>query len=132
MYILFNCILPPSVSIGSGTRLWHHGWCVGLQADTEIGRDCNIYNQVEITSINEEAGGHPGRVIIGDGVNICTGAKVVCKGGALTIGDGSVVAANAVVESDVPPFSFAAGVPARCRPLKQPETSYSEQHQLVG
>ena len=31
----------------------------------------------------------------------------------VTIGKGSVVAANAVVTKDVPPYSLVAGVPAR-------------------
>ena len=35
----------------------------------------------------------------------------ICKG--VTIGEGSIVAANAVVTKDVPPFSIVAGNPAR-------------------
>lgn len=55
------------------------------------------------------------RPIIGDDVFIGAGAKVL---GAITIGDGARIGANAVVLCDVPPGATAAGVPAviRCDP----------------
>ena len=71
-------------------------------------------------------GGHDGpdgppiRIIVGNRVNISAGAKVMCKSGTLTIGDGSTIAANAVVLADVPPNSIAVGMPARCLPKKRP------------
>jgi serine O-acetyltransferase len=71
-------------------------------------------------------------VIIGDGARICTGAKVISRGGTLTIGVGSIVAANAVVESDIPPYSIAVGVPAQCKPLKKPKASYHETVEVVS
>lgn len=49
-------------------------------------------------------------IVIGDHVWIGLGATVL-KG--VTIGDGAVVAARAVVTRDVPPRSVVAGVPAR-------------------
>ena len=45
-----------------------------------------------------------------DDVTITAGAKVL---GALTLGQGCTIGANAVVLSDVPPNSLAIGVPAR-------------------
>ena len=44
--------------------------------------------------------------------NVWIGDKATILPG-VTIGEGSVVAANAVVTKDVPPFSVVAGVPAR-------------------
>jgi acetyltransferase-like isoleucine patch superfamily enzyme len=49
-------------------------------------------------------------IVIGDDVWIAEGATVL---GGVTIGEGAVVAAHAVVTKDVPPRSVAAGNPAR-------------------
>ena len=53
------------------------------------------------------------RPIIGDGVFIGAGAKVL---GSITIGDGALIGANAVVVCDVPAGATAVGIPARIRP----------------
>jgi serine O-acetyltransferase len=50
------------------------------------------------------------RPIIGDDVFIGAGAKIL---GAVTVGDGARIGANAVVVCDVPPRATAVGVPAR-------------------
>jgi acetyltransferase-like isoleucine patch superfamily enzyme len=55
-----------------------------------------------------EAGGGP--IIIGDDVWICMEAMIL---GGVTIGDGAIIAARAVVTKDVPPMTIAAGIPAR-------------------
>ena len=49
-------------------------------------------------------------VIIGN--NVWLGDKVAVLSG-VQIGDGVVVAANAVVTKDIPPYCLAAGVPAK-------------------
>ena len=51
-----------------------------------------------------------GPVIIGN--NVWLGDKVAIMSG-VTIGEGTVVAANAVVTHDLPPYVLAGGVPAR-------------------
>src|SRR5690606_21616381 len=45
----------------------------------------------------------------------------------VTIGRGSVIAAGAVVTRDIPPFSVAAGVPARVIRSRQPATDGSSE-----
>jgi maltose O-acetyltransferase len=44
--------------------------------------------------------------------NVWLGARVTVLGG-VTIGEGSCVGAGSVVVHDIPPYTFAAGVPAR-------------------
>lgn len=48
--------------------------------------------------------------IIGDDVWVGTGAVVTC---GVTIGQGAIIAANAVVTQDVAPYAIVGGIPAR-------------------
>jgi acetyltransferase-like isoleucine patch superfamily enzyme len=82
-----------------------------------IGRFCTISWDAQITdndfhaiSVDGVAQPMTAPVVIGDHVWIGTGA-IVLKG--VTIGDGAVVAAHAVVTSDVAAGDVVAGVPAR-------------------
>lgn len=50
---------------------------------------------------------------IGNDVWIGTGALLVCGKSALSIGDGAVIAAGAVVTRNVPPYAVVAGCPAK-------------------
>jgi serine O-acetyltransferase len=119
VYICFNCILPAECSVGAGTCFHHHGASIIVHPSVEIGRNCNIYNQVVIGGGHDGPDGPPIRISIGNNVNIGAGAKVLCKSGVLRIGDGSTIGANAVVLSDVPPHSIAVGIPARTMPKKR-------------
>ena len=51
-----------------------------------------------------------GTITIGN--NVWIGEKAAILGG-VAIGDGAVIGANAVVTHDVPPYSIAAGCPAK-------------------
>ena len=67
--------------------------------------------------IDPEAGGRQSfRSVAGDlatiGNDVWIGANVVVLRG-VTIGDGAIIAANAVVTKDIPPYSIAGGVPAK-------------------
>ena len=59
-----------------------------------------------------------GRLVIGSN---CWFGDRACVIGGVTIGEGSVIAANAVVVNDVPPHSIVAGIPARVVKAYSPE-----------
>ena len=95
------CINTPD--IGPGLFILH-GFGTIMAAES-IGNNCFIFQQVTI------GGGWLGdhRPIIGDNVTIYAGAKVL---GTITIGNNSLVGANAVVLKDVPANCTVVGVPA--------------------
>jgi serine O-acetyltransferase len=94
--------------IGPGLFI-QHGFATVVAA-RKVGANFWINQQVTIgfTSADD-------RPTLGDGVFVYAGAKVL---GAITVGDGARVGANAVVLEDVPPRATAVGVPARMLPPK--------------
>lgn len=88
--------------IGGGLFI-QHGFATMIAAKS-IGENCWINQQVTI--------GHTGKgcPVIGNNVMVTCGAKVL---GDITVGDGAVIGANAVVVKDVEPGAVMGGVPAR-------------------
>ncbi|KAE9658424.1 transferase [Pseudomonas sp. PB105] len=87
------------------------------EADIQIGSRCDLGHGVEFIVGSHELGPRERRagtgtarpIVVGDGCWI--GAKSIILGG-VTIGDGAIVAAGAVVTRDVPAHTLVAGVPA--------------------
>ena len=97
----------PGATIGKRLVI-AHGMGIVIGETAEIGDDCLIYHGVTLGGTGKDVGKrHP---TIGNHVLIGTGAKVL---GPITVGDGSRVAANAVVLKDIPENSTAVGSPAR-------------------
>jgi serine O-acetyltransferase len=104
----------PDSKVGRGFRLAHPRDVV-IGAGVKIGDRVTIYNGVtlgakalmEFDSVKEVDGRYP---VIGDGVVIFSGAKIV---GPVVIGKGTVVGANAVVNKSYSENSVLGGVPAR-------------------
>ena len=97
----------PGATIGKRLVI-DHGMGIVIGETAEIGDDCLIYHGVTLGGTGKDVGKrHP---TIGNHVLIGTGAKVL---GPITVGDGSRVAANAVVLKDIPENSTAVGSPAR-------------------
>lgn len=93
----------PRHVFGPGLSLAHYGSVV-VNGNARIGRNARVHSCVNIG----EADGKAPR--IADNVYLGPGAKLF---GDITVGDGAVVGANAVVNRDVPPRVIVGGVPAR-------------------
>jgi acetyltransferase-like isoleucine patch superfamily enzyme len=108
------------VRIGAGTFL-NKQVMVAAQELVEIGEHCMLANGCFVSDASHRYE-DPSRPITWQGfeskgptrigANCWLGAHVVVTSG-VTIGERCVIGANSVVTSDVPPFSIAAGAPAR-------------------
>lgn len=95
--------LPPSVSIGPGLYMPH---TVGTVINARsIGANATFQGGLTVGQKNDT--GFP---LIGNGVTLAAGCRVL---GAITVGDGSTIGANAVVLNDVRPGALMVGIPAR-------------------
>jgi acetyltransferase-like isoleucine patch superfamily enzyme len=108
------------IHIGSGTFLNQRVMVAALEL-VEIGDHCMFANGCFVTDADHRVDDlerpitwqgftTKGPTRIGD--NVWCGATVVVTSG-VTIGERCVIGANSVVTRDLPPFSIAAGAPAR-------------------
>lgn len=111
---------PARIRIGSGSFL-NVAVMVAAMELVEIGDHCMLANGCFVTDANHrfddprlpvpwQGFTSKGPTRLGD--NVWLGANVVVTSG-VTIGERSVVGANSVVTTDIPPYSIAAGAPAR-------------------
>ena len=97
----------PGATIGEGFFI-DHGMGVVIGETAEIGRNVTLYHGVTLGGTSLSKGKrHP---TLEDAVVVGAGAKIL---GAITIGAGSRVGANAVVVKSVPPNSVVVGVPGQ-------------------
>lgn len=128
---LYNCELNGNIKLGKYTSLWGPNldvitniWNVEIGNFCSIARNVNIqifnHNHKKITSyfigqnLFKETWGNErisrGKTTIGNDVWI--GAQCVILGGII-IGNGAVIAANSLVNNDVPPYAIMGGSPAK-------------------
>ena len=108
------------VIIGDDTRIHLNCYLMACLADIRIGVNTGIASECAFYNFNHgtAAGIHyreqpnetRGPIVIGDNVWIGHGVTVL---GGVTIGDGAVVAARALVIDDVPANAIVGGVPAK-------------------
>ena len=122
------------ISIGGGTFL-NLGVQVAAVDVVTIGEHCMFANGCFVTDGNHrfddpdkpitwQGFTTKGPTTVGD--NVWCGANVVITSG-VTVGERCVIGANSVVTADLPPFSIAAGSPAR---VLRTITYLSFEHQI--
>ena len=111
----FNADYGLNIKIGKNVFI-NSGCCFQDQGGIEIGDNTLIGQQVVIATLNHDmnpnfrANMFPKSVKIGS--NVWVGAKATILPG-VTIGNGAVIAAGAVVTKNVPERAVVAGVPAK-------------------
>jgi acetyltransferase-like isoleucine patch superfamily enzyme len=120
---------PARIRIGEGTFLNRNVMVAAVEL-VEIGANCMFANGCFITDGNHrfddpelpvpwQGFTTKGPTRVGD--NVWCGANVVVTTG-VTIGERCVIGANSVVTRDIPPFSIAAGIPAKvAKAVKYPD-----------
>ncbi|WP_245536275.1 serine O-acetyltransferase [Terriglobus roseus] len=92
--------------IGPGLLIAHSGG-ITLHPDVVIGSHCDLAHHV---TIGARGAGQSGVPRLGDGVYVGTNAVII---GPIMVGDGARIAANSLVNRDVPAGATVMGVPAR-------------------
>lgn len=105
--ITFGIEILPHTEIGAGLYIGHWGGIV-IHPEAKLGTNCNISQGVVIGYVAR--GKHKGIPTIGNNVYIAPGAKII---GNVAIGHNVAIGTNAVVTSDISPFSVAVGIPAK-------------------
>ena len=115
---LCPCNTNATIRIGDNTTVGYHTFMFASEK-IEIGRDCLIApfvylvdsdHQIEKSQLINQQKNITAPIVIGNDVWIGTGAKIL-KG--VTVGDGAVIAAGALVKDDVAPYSIVGGIPAK-------------------
>ncbi len=104
--LIHNCAIFSESKIGKDTIFAYGGIGVVVHKRCVIGNRCIIGSNVTIGGRSRSKDVPE----IGDDCFIATGAKIL---GAIKIGNNCVIGANAVVISNIPDNSIAAGVPAK-------------------
>ena len=109
--IIFACDIGLGCYIPRSCKFYHSGLGCVFHENAKVGERCLIYPEV-ILGASGRMGEEHLAPTIGNDVVLCAGAKIL---GNVHVGNGSIVAANAVVINDVPEHVLVAGVPASIR-----------------
>lgn len=112
--VFCQCIIGRGADFGSGFVLIHSQ---GVVINGQVRGGERIFIEHQVT-IGAERLRSP---VLGNDIFIGAGAKVV---GAVTIGDGARIGANAVVVHDVPAYSTVVGIPAKVVRQRSPDNCH--------
>ena len=101
--ICCQCIIGRGAEFGPGFVLIHSNGVV-INGSVRAGRNVLVEHQVTIGAEEYES------PTLGNDIYVGAGAKII---GAITVGDGARIGANAVVVDDVPAHATVVGIPAR-------------------
>ncbi|MDD3520054.1 MAG: serine O-acetyltransferase [Actinomycetota bacterium] len=110
-YFFNGAEIDPGAVIGPGCRIWHSSGVV-IGRGVVIGKNVSIFSNVVLGGIGHSIFQHgsPGYPLIGDNVNLYTGAAVL---GPVKIGDNCTIGAHSLVLKSIPENSLAVGNPAK-------------------
>jgi acetyltransferase-like isoleucine patch superfamily enzyme len=115
---LCACNEQATIRIGENTTIGYHTYLFA-SAGISIGDNCLIApfvylvdsdHRIERQELINRQPNQTAPIAVGNDVWIGTGAKIL-KG--VTIGDGAVIAAGALVKDDVAPYTIVGGIPAK-------------------
>lgn len=113
----YTCIAP-DVQIVTGTHPIGNFVSVHPCFYSERGAGFTYIKEQKFQEYKYADAGNKFSVIIGNDVWLGTAAKIM---EGVTVGDGAVVAAGAVVTKDVPPYAIVGGIPAKVIKYRFPE-----------
>ena len=113
---LLGLEIPNSVMIGKDFELAHGGFGVVIHPKSVVGDRVKMYPGVTLGRADVHlpiARSKFDGIVIEDDVILASGAKVLCKSGALRVRQGTVVGANSVLLTSTGENEIWAGIPAK-------------------
>ncbi|MCU0657630.1 MAG: N-acetyltransferase [Polyangiaceae bacterium] len=108
-----GCFVGPGVSIGDACRIQNH---VSLFQGVTLEDEVFVGPSVVFTNVKRPRAAHPTPperflpTLVRRGASLGANSTVIC---GVTVGEGALVGAGALVSRDLPPFVLAIGQPAR-------------------
>jgi serine O-acetyltransferase len=114
IFLFFGAILEPDVKLDGHVNFAHRGLGVVIHGSTVLGDWVQIWQYVTIASNNDKQAREHTGVRVEKGAVIGAHALIMCPADrTLTIGEGAIVGAGAIVVDDVPARALVLPEPSR-------------------
>lgn len=113
---LYGVEIPWQVKLGKELQIPHRGFGLVVHPNTTIGDRVTLYQQVTVGRYDVHRpflNSDFISITIEDDVMLMPGCKILGGPGVTTVGQGTIVAANAVLRNSTGSWEVWAGVPAR-------------------